>query len=105
MSDIANLIPVGRKNAIKREDLRVLSGMDDRVMRNAINKSQELIINLSDGNGYFRPAPEDYDLVIIWESTFWKRIRDERERVLKAKKWREEREKECDMYCPGVEND
>lgn len=87
--NIAELIPVGSKNAIKREDLRVLSGLDDREMRRAINNSKELIINLSDGRGYFRPAPEDKGLVLVWESTFWKRIRDERERVLKGKEWRE----------------
>ena len=102
---IEQYIPVGSKNAIKREDLRLLSQMQDREMRRAIDNSEELIINMQDGRGYFIPEPEDYHLVCIWESTNWKRIRSEMERVKKAAKWKTEREKECDMYCPGIEED
>lgn len=103
--DIANYIPMGSKNAISREDLRILTGLDDRTLRDQINKSEELIINLTDGRGYYRPLPEDYPQVIIWESIFWKRIRNEMDRVKKGIDWRRMQEAECDLYCPGKEDE
>lgn len=96
---IEQFIPVGSKNAIKREDLRILSGLPDRKLRDAINKSEALIINMQDGSGYFIPADNETELVKQWESTSWKRIRTQRERALKAKEWRE------GHNCPGEEDD
>lgn len=96
---IEQYIPVGSKNAIKREDLRLLSQLPDRTLRDEINKSEALIINMQDGSGYFIPADDEVELVRQWESTTWKRIRTQRERVLKAKKWRE------GHSCPGKEDD
>ena len=105
MGKVSEYIPEGHKNAIKREDLRILTGLDDRTLRDQINKSDELIINMGDGEGYFKPSPEDYHLVIMWERTFWKRIKDEARRARLGAVWREEMEKECDIYCPGEEDE
>jgi hypothetical protein len=63
---IADLIPVGRENAIKREELLkscIQNGIatNDRQMRDKIAKAKMdyVILNNSDSHGYYRPALED----------------------------------------------
>lgn len=68
---IADLIPVGRENAIRRKVLTQLclqnSLIDssvrdkDRAMRLLIQKDRKdfVILNLSNGDGYYRPTLED----------------------------------------------
>lgn len=68
---IADLIPEGREKAISREMLTekcVANGLidkkvkyKDRAMRNLIKKARIdwTILNLSDGDGYYRPTHED----------------------------------------------
>ena len=68
---IADLIPVGRENAISKERLMQLcitsSLIDDsttdknRLMRRLIAKDRVdfVILNLSDGNGYYRVSHDD----------------------------------------------
>lgn len=68
---IADLIPVGRENAISKERLMQLcitSGLIDdsttdknRLMRRLIAKDRVdfVILNLSDGNGYYRVSHDD----------------------------------------------
>ena len=72
MVDITEFIPFGYDNAIKRRDLCRLSGLDDRSMRSCIEKAQmsgEIILNMQDGKGYFRPVlPEEEFLVAKWYS-------------------------------------
>lgn len=69
-----SLIPIGKENAIKRQDLvdkciqlnliEDTSGAD-RAMRHLLNKAREstVILNLSNGKGYFIPTPEDADVL------------------------------------------
>lgn len=59
--DILEFIPYGRKNAIKRRTLCDLTGLRDREMRRAIEeaRNETPIINLQDGNGYYRPDDRD----------------------------------------------
>lgn len=60
--EIVNCIPVGRENAINRWALREKAGVSDRKCRKLIQEAKEhgeIIINLQDGRGYFRPAEED----------------------------------------------
>ena len=68
---IADLIPIGRENAINRNvltELCVSFGLiderikdKDRLMRELISKARidYTILNLSDGNGYYRPSKDD----------------------------------------------
>ena len=68
---IADLIPIGRENAINRNSLTELCvsfGLiderikdKDRLMRELISKARidYTILNLSDGNGYYRPSKDD----------------------------------------------
>lgn len=68
---IADLIPVGRENAISRKALAMLciqkSLIDesikdkDRAMRLLIQNDRKdyVILNLSNGDGYYRPTVED----------------------------------------------
>ena len=65
---IVDLIPTGKENAISRKILVALClehGLietnqkdNDRRMRDLINKARKkyVILNLSDGNGYYRPT-------------------------------------------------
>lgn len=58
-NEFIDLIPVGHENAISRDRLSQLSGMNDRDIRRKItelNESGEVILNL--GTGYFRFNPE-----------------------------------------------
>ena len=69
--NIAELIPIGRNNAIRRNDLIekcVVFGLidqnvsdKDREMRRLLQKARLdcTILNLSDGNGYYRVSRED----------------------------------------------
>jgi hypothetical protein len=63
---IADLIPIGRENAIKREELLkscIQNGIatNDRAMRKEIEKAKRdyVILNNSDSKGYYRPSRED----------------------------------------------
>lgn len=54
---IENYIPIGRENAVKREELARRCGLSDRKMRQEIMRARQrgvLIINLQDGAGYYR---------------------------------------------------
>lgn len=62
MMDIARIIPFGRQKAISREMLSQLTGVSDRINRRAIERSRgkgNIIINLQQGEGYFRIDPDD----------------------------------------------
>lgn len=68
---IADLVPVGRENAISRKMLTQLCVQNsliddsvkdkDRAMRNLLEKDRRdfVILNLSTGEGYYRPTVED----------------------------------------------
>ena len=68
---IADLIPIGRENAISRKMLTQLCVQNnlidfsvkdkDRAMRNLIEKDRRdfVILNLSNGEGYYRPTVDD----------------------------------------------
>lgn len=70
---IIDYIPTGHNNAVTRETLQSLTHLGDRKIRDLIaeaNKSAPddvLIINLQDGMGYFRPAPDEDYLVRVWK--------------------------------------
>lgn len=59
--DIVKLIPHGRENAISRDKLSAEVGCSDRTMRDLINQARKrvVIINIQNGNGYYRPTNED----------------------------------------------
>lgn len=63
---IADLIPIGRENAIKRNELlarcvEAQIAFTDRMMRKEIEKAKRdfVILNHSKGKGYYRPSIED----------------------------------------------
>lgn len=64
--NITDVIPFGKKNAIKREDLLYRCEMyglatNDRAMRRLIEdaRKESCILNLQNGSGYFRPTKDD----------------------------------------------
>lgn len=56
--NILEFIPYGRENAIKRRNLRELLGVTDRDMRRLLAEARKeaVILNLQDGQGYYRPT-------------------------------------------------
>lgn len=72
--NILDCIPIGHKNAIDRDTLNSLMRMGDRQVRRLIKDINDsgddtiLIINLQDGRGYFRPAPDENNLVKLWRA-------------------------------------
>ena len=63
--DIVNYIPIGRDNAISRQELCIKTGLSDRKVRNMIKMARRniVILNIQDGSGYFLPGVEDTALV------------------------------------------
>lgn len=64
--NIAEIIPIGKKNAIKRQMLLTLCkaeglAKNDREMRRQIEQArgENCILNMQDGSGYFIPDMED----------------------------------------------
>ena len=59
--NIVKYIPYGKDNAISRQELCDKTGLNDRTMRDLINQARKraVIINIQDGNGYFRPTKDD----------------------------------------------
>lgn len=86
-NQIADYVPMGHDNAITLSGLVYITGLDERKIRNEISKSDELIINMQDGCGYFRPLPEDIEYVIGWQQIIRSRIRELLRRTKEARLW------------------
>lgn len=78
--NISDYIPFGKDNAISRKRLSEITGLSDRKLREviALERRNTIIINLSNGQGYFQPINglED-DLVVDYykqENSRLKRI-------------------------------
>lgn len=81
------LIPEGKENAIKRSDLvktcvdlGFVEGKDsDRQTRKLIQlaRKDHVILNLSNGEGYYRPSVDDYEELVRY-------IKQEDSRAIKA---------------------
>ena len=83
---IIDLIPVGRENAISRDYLVALCVQHGLVKENRKDKdigelrNECVVLNLSDGNGYYRPTLNEYlDLQ--------RHIRQTKSRIKKQQAW------------------
>lgn len=64
---IVDYIPFGKENAISRQQLERVTGLSDRDVREEISLARRntVILNLSNGKGYFQPIQgEEDDLVV-----------------------------------------
>ena len=64
---IVDYIPFGKENATSRQQLERVPGLSDRDAREAISLARRntVILNLSNGKGYFQPIQgEEDDLVV-----------------------------------------
>lgn len=104
MNRVTECIPYGHDNAVTRSMLSLLTGFSDREVRNMIMLDDDLIINLADGKGYFRPLPSEVDLVRKWKHSFKSRISEEQKRVNQAEEWMTAAIM-CELMCPCVEED
>lgn len=82
--EIIDFIKVGHKNAITREELVKLTGLNDRDVRESISQTRRNvpIINLQDGKGYFIP-----DLSKTSEIEYLKQFVKQEENRLKSIGW------------------
>lgn len=87
MNIVIEQIPEGHENAITVEELAFRTGFSNRYIRDSIANSEELIINLQDGEGYFKPLPTEGDLVRVWTMLMRSRIKEIEDRLIKAKDW------------------
>ena len=97
MKDIANLIPHGKKNAVSRTTLIIKTGQTDRTNRDCIANSEEVVINLQDGSGYFRPLPSEKELVRRYYKQEHKRALMILKRLRKLKKWLEKADGQTEL--------
>jgi hypothetical protein len=63
--DILKYIPVGKENAVTRQQLVKQTGLNDRAVREAISQARRdvVILNEQDGGGYFIPRNNEMNLV------------------------------------------
>ena len=91
--DILDYIPTGHKNAVSRRWLQTVTRLNDRKIRDMISavntggEDNELIINLQDGKGYFRPAENEKNLVRNWIAIESSRTAENRLNVDAAKRY------------------
>ena len=86
---VTDHIGIGKESAVTRSTLRLLTGFDDRVIRKAIENSDELIIN--NGKGYFKPTEDEIDEVKTYMCVMTAKAKSEIERVNQCTRWLYER--------------
>lgn len=64
-----------------------MTGLDDRTIRGELKASDDLILNLQDGSGYFKPSAAEDGLVRAYIRQEESRIREIRKTVEKAKQY------------------
>lgn len=77
--NVVDFIPVGEENAISRDRLCMLTGLHDRLLREAISQARRNEAILNFGKGCFLPKRDDGALVERWKrqecarakSIFW----------------------------------
>lgn len=84
---IQDYIPKGQMRSISRKELQELTGFTDREIREQIEQSEALIINLQDGNGYFKPLPSEIDLVQKYYYQERKRALSVIKKLSKVRRW------------------
>lgn len=91
MKNTIDYIPTGHENAVTREELSRLTGLSDRQVREDIRIASihgDLILNMQDGKGYFRPSPtKDDAYVISWINMTHNRINEEQRKMRIAERF------------------
>lgn len=82
---IEDYIPFGAKNAVTRGQLCIQTGLSDRKIRELIEKSNVLIINL--GSGYFQPLETEERLVRSYWSKEAHRMKSQKHKFRKIELW------------------
>lgn len=101
MVKIEDYIPFGHENGVTRKQLAKLfegQGKDpDRMAREAIQEARgrTAVLNLGDGKGYFRPLPEEKDLVLRWKRGQISRANEVKKSTRGCDAWTTELWKNC----------
>jgi hypothetical protein len=66
--EIADFIPFGHDNGVTARELSQITGITERKIRDriALERHNVVILNLQDGQGYFRPTEDEKSLVWEW---------------------------------------
>lgn len=86
-NNIADYIPYGHDNGVSLDELYYITGIDERRIRKEISESKDLIINMQDGKGYFRPTRDEIELVIGWKNIIKSRQKELDRRIKDANLW------------------
>lgn len=91
MYDISQVIPVGNENAVTKSTIMNFTGFNERLVRDLIQQSETLIINV--GDGYFIPNMEDekdVHFVNIYYNREKNRARTQLKKVKRLKRYAEQ---------------
>ena len=103
--EIIDIIPTGHENAITRKRLHAITGLPDRTIREAISRGNEVVINLQDGKGYFKPDPvKDRDFLRRYMLQEHSRMECIKKRVELAKKYQKAGVSAHDPQDSGFQN-
>lgn len=66
--NIIDYIPYGQENGVSMDYLCKVTGLDNRGVRNELEKAraEQAVLNLQDGKGYFLPLPDETFLIEKW---------------------------------------
>lgn len=75
--EISDFIPYGHENGMTARELSDLTGITERKIRDriALERHNVVILNMQDGQGYFRPREDEGDLVREWVKQEENRLR------------------------------
>ncbi|MBE7053437.1 MAG: hypothetical protein E7391_04090 [Ruminococcaceae bacterium] len=61
--NVIDFIPFGKQNAITQNELMMVTGLSDRMLREEISRLRRdvPILNMQDGKGYFRPTEDEIE--------------------------------------------
>ena len=111
--NILDYIPIGHENAISRETLATVTQLSDRKLRDLIseinqnNDDSQIIINLQDGKGYFRPAEDEDNLVLAWDKIGDSRYKNYRRNASSGERylrWKNHKQKQRENKLDGQMN-
>ena len=87
MNAVIDIIPKGHSNAITIDEIERRTGFSNREIRRAIAASEELVINIQDGKGYFKPKKTESRLVEQWKKQTLSRVKELNYRASLAMQW------------------
>ena len=87
---IEELIPFGKRNAVSNKELQVITGFNERTVRQAVSDARKrgvVILNMQDGKGYYQPTGDDRTEVEMYFHQEYSRAMSNLVNLKATKKW------------------